>query len=56
MEISRPEYWSRQPIPPLVDLPDPGIEPGPPALQADPPPAEPSGKTQVAWGSLNLKI
>ena len=44
MEISRPEYWSRQPIPPPMDLPDPGIEPGPPALQVDPPPAELAGR------------
>ena len=28
------EYWSGQPIPPAGDLPDPGIEPGSPALQA----------------------
>ena len=27
------EYWSGQPIPSPGDLPDPGIEPGPPALQ-----------------------
>ena len=29
------EYWSGQPIPSPVDLPDPGIEPKSPALQAD---------------------
>ena len=29
------EYWSGQSIPSLGDLPDPGIEPGFPALQAD---------------------
>ena len=29
------EYWSAEPIPSPVDLPDPGIEPGSPALQAD---------------------
>ena len=33
MGFSRPEYWSGQPIPSPGDLPDPGIEPGPPALQ-----------------------
>ena len=27
------EYWSGQPIPSPVDLPDPGIEPGSLALQ-----------------------
>ena len=29
------EYWSGYPIPSSVDLPDPGIEPGSPALQVD---------------------
>ena len=29
------EYWSGQPIPSLADLPDPGIKPGSPALQAN---------------------
>ena len=31
----------------LVDLPDPGIEPGSPALQEDSLPAEPPGKQKV---------
>ena len=35
MEFSRPEYWSGWLIPSPGDLPDPGIEPGSPALQAD---------------------
>ena len=30
----RQEYWSGLPFPPPGDLPDPGIEPVPPALQA----------------------
>ena len=29
------EYWSGEPIPSPVELPDPGIEPGSAALQAD---------------------
>ena len=29
------EYWSGWPIPSPADLPDPGIDPGSPALQAD---------------------
>ena len=29
------EYWSGLPFPSPGDLPDPGIEPGSPALQAD---------------------
>ena len=33
--FSRQEYWSCLPFPSPGDLPDPGIEPGSPALQAD---------------------
>ena len=32
MEFSRQEYWSGLPFPSPGDLPDPGIEPGSPAL------------------------
>ena len=32
MEFSRQEYWSELPFPSPGDLPDPGIEPGSPAL------------------------
>ena len=35
MGLSRQEYWSGLPFPSAEDLPNPGIEPGPPALQAD---------------------
>ena len=35
MGFSRQGYWSWLPCPPPGDLPDPGIEPGSPALQAD---------------------
>ena len=35
MGFSRQEYWSRLPFPSPGDLPNPGIEPGSPALQAD---------------------
>ena len=38
------EYWSGWPIPFPADLPDPGIEPGSPALQVDSLPTELSGK------------
>ena len=34
MGFSRPEYWSALPFPSPGDLPDPGIEPRSPALQA----------------------
>ena len=35
MEFSRQEYWSVLPFPSPGDLPNPGIKPGSPALQAD---------------------
>ena len=35
MGFSRQEYWSGLPFPSLGNLPDPGIKPGSPALQAD---------------------
>ena len=35
MEFSRQAYWSGLPFPSPGDLPDPGIEPEYPALQAD---------------------
>ena len=47
MEFSRPEYWGGQPIPSLVDLPNPGIEPRSPALQADSLAAEPQNDDEV---------
>ena len=44
MEFFRQEYWSGLPFPSPGDLPNPEIEPGSPALQADTLPSEPSGK------------
>ena len=35
MEFSRQEYWSGLPFPSPGDLPNPGIEPRSPPLQAD---------------------
>ena len=35
MGFSRQEYWNGFPCPPPGDLPNPGIEPEAPALQAD---------------------
>ena len=46
MGFSRHEYWSGLPFPSPGDLPDPGIEPGSPALQADALPPELLGKPQ----------
>ena len=39
--FSRQEYWRELPFPSPGDLPDPGIEPVSPALQADALPSEP---------------
>ena len=36
MGFSKQEYWSGLLCPPTGDLPDPGMEPSSPALQADP--------------------
>ena len=41
MEFSRQEYWSGLPFPSPGVLPDPGIKPRSPVLQADPLPSEP---------------
>ena len=43
MGFSWQEYWSGLPFPSPGDLPDPGIEPRSPALQADALPSEPPG-------------
>ena len=43
-EFSGQEYWSGLPCPSPVDLPNPGMEPRAPALQADSLPYEPPGK------------
>ena len=40
----RQEYRSRLPFPSPGDLPDPGMEPRSPAMQADSSPSEPPGK------------
>ena len=44
MDFSRQEYWSGLPFPSPGDLPNPGIKPGSPTLQADALPSEPPGK------------
>ena len=55
MEFSRPEYRSEEPFPSPGDLPNPGIKPRSPTLQADSLPAEPPRKTKnPGVGSLSL--
>ena len=44
MVFSKQEYWSGLPFPSPGDLPNPGIEPGSPAFQADALTSEPPGK------------
>ena len=44
MGFSRQEYWSGLPFPSPGDLPNPGIEPRSPALEADTLTSEPPGK------------
>ena len=52
MEFSREKYWSGLPYPPPGDLPNPGIEPRSPILQAD---SLPSGKPKnTGEDSLSL--
>ena len=48
MGFSRQEYWSGLPCPPLEELPDPGIKPGSPALQAESLSCEPPGTPRIA--------
>ena len=45
MGFSRQECWSGLPFPSPGDLPDPGIEPRSPTLQADALPSEPPGRS-----------
>ena len=49
MAFCRPEYWSGWPFPSPGDLPNPGIEPRSPVLQADSLPAEPQGKPKLGY-------
>ena len=47
MGFSRQECWSGLPFPSPGDLPNPGVEPRSPALQADALPSEPPGKPHI---------
>ena len=50
MGFSRPEHWSGQPFLSPGDLPNPGIKPRYPTLQADPLPAELQENSNVKKG------
>ena len=55
MEFSRPEYWSGSPFL-SPDLPNPGIEPRSPTLQADAILSEPPGKPFLTSNRLKRTI
>ena len=48
--FSRQEYWSRLPFPSLGDLPNPGLELGPPIVQVDSVLCEPQEKPGLDYG------
>ena len=55
MGFFRQEYWRVLPLPSPGDLPNPGIEPISPPVQADSLPSEPPGKPKnTGVGSLSL--
>ena len=57
MEFSRQEYWGELPFPSPRDLPDPGIKPRSPTLQASSLPSEPPGKLKLKnTGHQNKKF
>ena len=56
MEFSRQEYWSVLPFPSPEYLPNPRIEPGSPALQADALLSEPPGKPLIHNGNYLIVI
>ena len=60
MGFSRQEYWSGLPFPSPGDLPNPGVEPGSPALQADALSSQPPGKPKRdLWHNIkhtNIRI
>ena len=53
-DFSSQEYWSRVPFLSPGELPDPGIEPGSPALRADSLPSEPPGKPRSFYASSQI--
>ena len=51
--FSRREHWSGLPFPPPGDIPDPGIEPASPTLQADALPSDHQGSF-ICWPTVLL--
>ena len=54
MGFSRQEYWSELPFSSAGDLPDPGIEPRSPALQADSLLSGPQGSVSARFAQIFL--
>ena len=54
MGFSRQEYWSGLPFPSSGDLPNPGIKPGSPTLEADALPSEVPGKLPNLYLMSNM--
>ena len=54
MGFSGQEYWSGLSFPSPGDLPNPGIEPGSPTLEADALTSEPPGKPNNTRDLLNI--
>ena len=54
MGFSRQEYWSGLPRLPEGNLPDPGIDPRSPALQADSLLSEPPGKPLYIYVMIKI--
>ena len=57
MGFSKQEHWSGWPFPSPGDLPDPGIEPGSLASQADSSPTEQPGQPlNTGWIKANQSV
>ena len=57
MKFSRQEYWSGLPFPSPGNLPNSGIKPGSPTLQADSLLSEPPGKPKdINYSILNYRL
>ena len=53
MDFSGLQYWSRLPFPSPGNLPNPGIKPGSPALQADSLPTELLATQSIVTSSIS---
>ena len=54
MEFSRQEYWTGLPFPSPGDLPDSGIKPRSPSLEADALTSEPPGRNSIYMKVANI--